>query len=56
MMFSGDERRMDLHALDPLGTMMVVGLPVTLGLVTELLLIGMSSKNTSLKVMQGKEH
>lgn len=50
-----DERRMDLHASALLGTRIVVGLRVPLGLARELLLIGMLSKNTSLELMQGKE-
>lgn len=47
---------MDLHAPDLLGTRIVVGLRVPLGLETELLLMAMLSKNTSLELMPGKEH
>lgn len=49
------QRRTDLHAPDWLGTRIIVGLRVPLGLETELLLMAMLSKNTSLELMQGKE-
>lgn len=56
MMFPADERRMDLHASDLLGTRIVVGLLVPLGLAKELLLTGTLSKHTCPELRQGKEH
>lgn len=47
---------MDLQASDLLGTRMVVGLRVPPGLVAELLLIWVLSKNTGPALSKGREH
>lgn len=56
MMLLVDEQRTDLRASDLLGTRIVVGLRVPLGLAKELLLTGILSKHRGPELSKDKEH